>query len=362
MKNSVLIAVMALSALAQGGQAVPVQTPFDGFKKGIQEKALRDYNDAEAARNPATRRQLISILLMTIEKNEENIERKNLVVADSLLRLRKIGASEVASEMVLLIGFEKFDFWVNGKGYSKNPSANMEERYPAIGVIASGGREILSAIVESASLSAQSEVFCDNAIYILRQMIDNKSNEPLRRFLMHYASEKDLQSRRLKELGKADISLFPTLSVTHQFERQQESNLKLSDEDAKRVNELILLLKTNQYKDNLEKERAMSDLSQFKTVKAVHIFSNQLDFAGKEGEFPTISALVNIGEPALPAIADAIATRGRSELFRNNGLQAMLQILKTPEAVSAALLGFADENEKKAQRLRDLAASLPKQN
>ena len=70
-------------------------------------------------------------------------------------------------------------------------------------------------------------------------------------------------------------------------------------------------------------------------------------------------SLLQIGAPALPALADAVAARGSSARFREDAVKLIVQIAGSKEAAQEVLNQAAQKNNKKAERLRALAATLP---
>ena len=67
-----------------------------------------------------------------------------------------------------------------------------------------------------------------------------------------------------------------------------------------------------------------------------------------------------MGPAIAPFIAEAMGEQGRGLQFLQNASYALRRILGSDEAVRKLLAEHAEINEKKAQRLRALRDSLPK--
>ncbi len=101
----------------------------------------------------------------------------------------------------------------------------------------------------------------------------------------------------------------------------------------------------------------MRDLGSGKFVEAAPALAERLDmpiqdgpiqrlgsFPSNEDVFPAINALVEIGEHAVPAIVDSLATRDRSKTFIDNAVIAVLHIKSEQRPATIHVFQAASDN------------------
>jgi hypothetical protein len=302
--------------LLTGSKARTENTGMIGaeFDQILTGKVTKDNKEGQ----PSAKKSLLSVAL-EVFADEELMQHYQEPKSVAGRALQVLGAYRRKEALPFLI--DRLDIRII-VGWKSGPST---AEYPAYGAILKYGQEAIPVLVDVVSSETASELVRKNALSLLWQ-IGNMNNMTVIRLLKQQSDENPLKAMRLRQLAISikDLTVLPSRGKNSEVPRSIVARMKA-------------------HGTSIE-------------------LTEKLDAPSEDKTYPAVAALINIGEPALPAIADAIATRGRSELFRNNGLQAMLKILKTPGAVSATLSQFADENEKKAQRLREIAASLPKQN
>lgn len=119
---------------------------------------------------------------------------------------------------------------------------------------------------------------------------------------------------------------------------------------------------------------AILELGERRATGAVPTLSEKLDFHINAGglfltqeipapeiEYPAVQALLSIGEPSVPGIADALALRIRSETFVVNALYTVMEILDGNKPARKALREHAAKQDtpEKRKRLEGAAAQIP---
>jgi len=114
---------------------------------------------------------------------------------------------------------------------------------------------------------------------------------------------------------------------------------------------------------------AMNELGKLRAVEAAPLLADRIDYQGHnpKGEgrplgftHPAVQALIDIGEPSIPCIIEAVASRERSGYFQLCAKVAITRILNqnhkedTENETRKLIQGYVDEYKKKVHRLEKL--------
>ena len=348
-------------------------------RKVIQRRQAEDLQDRQDASVPGKRRVLVSTLIATLQSKTVPPEK----VLRAMLRLINIGAVEGAPALA-----DKMDFRVQEDALflaTRLELPPLAHIYPAVFSLIKLGKPAIPAVV-TAIATERSEEFTSNGIYTLYS-ITNHGNLAVVYLLNGYSSEYQIKFQRLhileQEMKTAPL-LIPNiatnlLSKTEKTEQNVSGRLERSLELQALVTDPTIAPE-----QQMQVAVAVEELGRLGDAQAVPVLADKLDpearsaitedklteplRASPQGLLsPAIAqaaaqALVQIGKPALPALADAVATRGRSAQFQERAVQLIVQIAGDKEAAQQVLSQAAQENQRKAERLRALAASLPQAN
>lgn len=151
-----------------------------------------------------------------------------------------------------------------------------------------------------------------------------------------------------------------------------------------RISELVAVATDDELLRDIEDEKlakanrarvvsAILELGALRAHEAAAVLAEKLDFhVSKDGivesrevpppekVYPAVKALIQIREPSLPAIANAVAARERPERFRLNAAYTIMKITGGNEQARAAIVQFAiEEVGARRARLKDLATVIP---
>ena len=361
--------------------------------------------DAKTALDPLGRVTLLNALIATIE-SDDLAKRDPAQVLFALERIQNLGAVEAIPALIHRLNF---------RGGKLPATLSLQEVFPVYKTLLSflrrAPRETKSQLMQSLASGEYSEEVNTHILRVLTYP-SNPTRNDLYFLFKGYIIEYESQSRRLRTLSAASATSALTTSAlpknlaadTPQAPQSLELNLvrafelrdilngtaiPKTEEDRviKAIQETVSLkdaVLTSLLADSFPQSRIMKVVETPVYLNAATLISlviDKLDFeplavneqsqtsfpfpATAEGLLsPSITktaseTIFQIGRPALPALLDAVAMRGRSPRFRDNAMALIVQIADGKTEAENLLTQAAQEKQKKAERLSVLVESLP---
>ena len=356
-----------------------------------------------------------------IAKNVLLVKSHGLEVADRqspvLQAYQELG--EVPKTYVIQVLAERLDA-KNTFGIRDPLKSPLSHSYPVMGSLGKIGYSTRSFVVKAVASKQRTEDFREMAIYLIRGYTDPRSNEPTRYFLLHTAASYDERAKRLRQWAeKLPYGEMPTKAMLEAEpvaapELKPEPNYANEAEREAAINRLARIFELHdvlsapdvQWTQDEERQKvfdALDELIQLNAIgegEAGQEMAKKLDFlfapeppkpllpfqigplepqkpivpphpikpliygevpqgsTKTETYFPAVPKLIKMGPRIAPFIVEEMSEHYGGQLVQN-GVYALRRILGSDDSVKKLLLEYAAQNEKKAQRLRELRDMIP---
>jgi hypothetical protein len=239
--------------------------------------------------------------------------------------------------------------------------------YPAIAALASIGDSAVPYVVDGLSKRSESPDYKFAALTALKFLRPQDKNPGF--ILKLYSQDYSLRSKRLRLLADqaARMVLPKGAPSPPQIPPQIEDHATGTD-PAARLQEIFRLsaqLQEGSESAPVEKGNAIRELARWKATEFSSSLAEYLNYAenptalknGAVGysDYPAVAALISLGVPSLPAVAQSLAREGRSPIFRENGLYVIVSVSGSGTEAAKVLHEQADVCQAQSQRLADLA-------
>ena len=269
--------------------------------------------------------------------------------------------------------------------------------FPAVGALSQIGKPVIPFVIDAIA-EKRSETFTNNGLVVLDNVTRPNTNRMFIGILNQYANEYAQQAIRQRAL----VDLFPKVSAKPKLKpaaapletkpTATKTEAKPEDEKAAieqlaRIFELEALIadETLTKADETKVIAAIKELGKLNALRSVGLLYDKLDWRWEPAKpdpdgvaYPMTvapkglrtaeiaaaakAALKQLGAEALPAVVDAASLRGRSVAFYQATPRVLSELAGGSEQARALMLQAADADDKKTQRLRDIAKAIPKVN
>jgi len=258
----------------------------------------------------------------------------------------------------------------------------IDKKFPSIKVLTQIGEPALPMLADAVALKNRSGQY-----RLLAKMTINRIKggpEEGRKYIQQRAEMHKQGAQRLEELMPKASNKNRTARdwLKRNLDSKKDSNVKvenpgptrvsfvLDTKHSKRFNELVNIIEDKKLEESDQDKvaSAIQELSYYGSEEAILILVEKLEFTlvlprrigglqSLEEYCPALKALNQIGDIALPVLADAVALKKRTKHFRNHAEATIIYIKGGKEEGHKYIRQRAEFHKKAAQRLEEL---LPK--